>query len=91
MFGFVRVRDWQDIRRTKLEKMGEEILDLWQQLEIGKDEQVCGLRDESYHDQGVFSFPCMSASRVIRRDFANTHCGSSYVSRNLSHFSQFGL
>lgn len=31
---------YQDARREKLERMGEEILDLWQQLEIGKDEQV---------------------------------------------------
>lgn len=30
----------QEARRKKLERMGEEILDLWQQLDIGKDEQV---------------------------------------------------
>lgn len=30
----------QETRRKKLERMGEEILDLWQQLDIGKDEQV---------------------------------------------------
>lgn len=30
----------QDARRAKLERMGEEILDLWQQLGVGKDEQV---------------------------------------------------
>ncbi|CAM9431919.1 unnamed protein product [Ascophyllum nodosum] len=29
----------RNARREKLEKMGEEILDLWQQLDIGKDEQ----------------------------------------------------
>ncbi|CAM9595800.1 unnamed protein product [Ectocarpus sp. 12 AP-2014] len=29
----------RNTRREKLEKMGEEILDLWQQLDIGKDEQ----------------------------------------------------
>lgn len=32
----------QEARREKLERMGEEILDLWQQLGIGKDEQVEG-------------------------------------------------
>lgn len=31
---------FQNARREKLERMGEEILDLWQQLDIGKDEQV---------------------------------------------------
>lgn len=32
--------DYQDARKLQLERMGEEILDLWQQLDIGKDEQV---------------------------------------------------
>lgn len=35
---------FQDTRREKLERMGEEILDLWQQLDIGKDEQVGSYR-----------------------------------------------
>lgn len=34
------VHRFQNARREKLERMGEEILDLWQQLDIGKDEQV---------------------------------------------------
>lgn len=37
---------FQNTRREKLERMGEEILDLWQQLDIGKDEQV--YRKEKY-------------------------------------------
>ena len=32
----------QNARREKLERMGEEILDLWQQLDIPKAEQVLG-------------------------------------------------
>lgn len=37
---FIPFNVFQNARREKLERMGEEILDLWQQLDIGKDEQV---------------------------------------------------
>lgn len=39
---FIPFNIFQNARREKLERMGEEILDLWQQLDIPKAEQVLG-------------------------------------------------
>lgn len=39
---FIPFNVCQNARREKLERMGEEILDLWQQLDIPKAEQVLG-------------------------------------------------
>ncbi len=43
----------QNTRREKLERMGEEILDLWQQLDIGKDEQVGSYEVSMWGDDSV--------------------------------------